>query len=210
MISNREDPIVDGVARYLPPGWEMAFDSATSRYFYVDHNTKTTTWLNPMNRWTQPKSPSECYGEQLPYGWERLKDPLVGVYYANHLERRNQWSNPVTEWQHKMSLLSQHHYSNSNHVIALQQNNDGHTQPDSDNQTTASPATADASERPETSLPASDIEKSATSLNNSTTLDTEIVDSIRSNNSTRSKFDASLIDIMDSCFGRNSGQSVEV
>lgn len=210
MIPNGEEVNNYGGER-LPDGWEPAYDSVSKRYFYVDHKTRTTTWLNPMHRWTQPKNPSECFGDQLPFGWERIKHPLgVGFYYANHLEQRNQWTSPVTEWQHKMSLLSQHHYSNSHHILKLQQNNDTNTQLDSDNQTTASPATADAFERPETSIHTSDIGKSATSLNNSTTLETEFVDSIRSNNSTRSKFDASLIDIMDSNFGRNSSQSVEV
>lgn len=31
----------------LPPGWEAKFDAANKRVFYVDHNTKTTTWNRP-------------------------------------------------------------------------------------------------------------------------------------------------------------------
>ena len=30
----------------LPPGWEMAF-TPTGRPYYVDHNTKTTSWTDP-------------------------------------------------------------------------------------------------------------------------------------------------------------------
>lgn len=31
----------------LPPGWEERFDSVTGKPFYVDHNTKSTTWEPP-------------------------------------------------------------------------------------------------------------------------------------------------------------------
>jgi len=31
----------------LPPGWQMMFDNSTGRPFFVDHNTKTTTWDDP-------------------------------------------------------------------------------------------------------------------------------------------------------------------
>jgi len=33
----------------LPPGWQMMFDGATGRHFFVDHNTKTTTWDDPRS-----------------------------------------------------------------------------------------------------------------------------------------------------------------
>ncbi|OAE30181.1 hypothetical protein AXG93_4295s1360 [Marchantia polymorpha subsp. ruderalis] len=31
----------------LPPGWEMRSDAVTGQVFYIDHNTKTTTWNHP-------------------------------------------------------------------------------------------------------------------------------------------------------------------
>ena len=34
----------------LPPGWEKRLDSTTGRFYYVDHNTKTTHW-NPPTSW---------------------------------------------------------------------------------------------------------------------------------------------------------------
>jgi hypothetical protein len=34
----------------LPPGWEAKYDAVNKRVFYVDHNTKTTTWTRPA--WT--------------------------------------------------------------------------------------------------------------------------------------------------------------
>lgn len=34
----------------LPPGWEAKYDAVNKRIFYVDHNSKTTTWNRPA--WT--------------------------------------------------------------------------------------------------------------------------------------------------------------
>ena len=34
----------------LPPGWEKRLDSTTGRFYYVDHNSKTTHW-NPPTSW---------------------------------------------------------------------------------------------------------------------------------------------------------------
>ncbi|VDQ07480.1 unnamed protein product [Trichobilharzia regenti] len=32
----------------LPPGWEMRFDSRTGRWYFVDHNTRSTQWEHPV------------------------------------------------------------------------------------------------------------------------------------------------------------------
>lgn len=111
-------PIRDSInscGQLLPSGWERAYDGASNRHFYVDHNTKTTTWLNPMDQDIKPKRVSDCMNDELPYGWERIIDPVIGVYYADHIEKRNQWTNPVEDWQ--MSTPNQHHYSNS-HLLS--------------------------------------------------------------------------------------------
>lgn len=36
-----------GYTAPLPPGWEKKSDAVTGKAFYVDHNTKTTTWTHP-------------------------------------------------------------------------------------------------------------------------------------------------------------------
>lgn len=194
---------MDSYGRFLPPGWELAWDSSSNRLFYVDHNTKTTTWLNPGEQRTKPKSFSECQGDQLPYGWERIDDPIVGVYYIDHIRRRNQWTNPVSDWLKHLSILNQHHYSNSHNLLS---NERSANSLDSNTHTTSLSNTID---KP-ASYQTSDFEKSANSLNNSTSLDADIIGTSRSNISTRSKYDASLLDIMDNCFGRGSSHSVEV
>lgn len=193
----------------MPPNWEVAFDTFSRRYFYVDHNTRTTTWLNPNDKFNRPRDICECHGDQLPYGWEQVRDSELGVYYTNHIERRNQWANPVDDWRSRISL--QHHYSNSHHLSSMEQSGNSL---DSNNQST-SQTTGDT--KPDASSHASshasdiDEDKFVTSLNNSNTLSTDIVDTMRSSHSTRgSRYETSVLDIMDNCFGQNSSQSVEV
>lgn len=71
--SRHEDP--------LPPGWEMRFDTYGRRY-YVDHNTKSTSWERP-----QP----------LPPGWETRRDSRGRVYYVDHNTRTTTWQWPNSE-----------------------------------------------------------------------------------------------------------------
>lgn len=204
MIPNRDISLEQ--RQTLFASWEQARDPVTHRLFYVDHNTKTTTWLNPIDKLIKPQRVMDCSSGELPYGWEQRYCRTGGTYYANHLEGRNQWTNPVDDW--RLTLFSHHHYSNSQTVFSIKQSGNSL---DSNNQTT-SQTTADT--KPDVSLHASsDIDdKFTTSLNNSNTLSTEIIDNMRSqNDSTRgSRYDAGLLDIMDNCYGRKSSQSVEV
>lgn len=34
----------------LPPGWEALYDRNTGWPYFVDHNTKTTSWEDPRNK----------------------------------------------------------------------------------------------------------------------------------------------------------------
>ncbi|KAG2727625.1 hypothetical protein I3760_01G166000 [Carya illinoinensis] len=36
-----------GYTAPLPPGWEKRSDAVTGKTYYIDHNTKTTTWMHP-------------------------------------------------------------------------------------------------------------------------------------------------------------------
>ncbi|XP_076753519.1 suppressor of deltex [Xylocopa sonorina] len=65
----------------LPPGWEMRYDIYGRRY-YVDHNTRSTSWERP-----QP----------LPPGWEVRRDPRGRIYYVDHNTRSTTWQRPNTE-----------------------------------------------------------------------------------------------------------------
>lgn len=65
----------------LPAGWEMRYDVYGRRY-YVDHNTRSTSWERP-----QP----------LPSGWEVRRDARGRVYYVDHNTRTTTWQRPDTE-----------------------------------------------------------------------------------------------------------------
>lgn len=44
---NRERDPNRGAFAPLPPGWESRCDAVTGKVFYIDHNTRTTTWVHP-------------------------------------------------------------------------------------------------------------------------------------------------------------------
>ncbi|CAF0834292.1 unnamed protein product [Didymodactylos carnosus] len=76
----------------LPQGWEIRLDSQ-NRPYYVDHNTRTTTWLRE---------------NVLPPGWERRVDARGRVYYVDHNTRTTTWTPPtalhlqnVAHWQNQ-------------------------------------------------------------------------------------------------------------
>uniref|UniRef100_A0A4W3J1T1 E3 ubiquitin-protein ligase n=1 Tax=Callorhinchus milii TaxID=7868 RepID=A0A4W3J1T1_CALMI len=63
----------------LPPGWEQRV-LPNGRIYYVDHNTKTTTWERP-----------------LPPGWEKRVDQRGRFYYVDHNTRTTTWQRPTAE-----------------------------------------------------------------------------------------------------------------
>lgn len=46
-------------------------------------------------RYTKPQSFSDCVGDELPYGWEEVYDPQVGVYYVDHTNRKLFYANCI-------------------------------------------------------------------------------------------------------------------
>uniref|UniRef100_A0A8B9L0I3 E3 ubiquitin-protein ligase n=1 Tax=Astyanax mexicanus TaxID=7994 RepID=A0A8B9L0I3_ASTMX len=92
----RQQAPSSGTADPLPPGWEQRKDPH-GRTYYVDHNTRTTTWERP-----QP----------LPPGWERRVDDRGRIYYVDHNTRTTTWQRPTMEsvrnfeqWQSQRSQL---------------------------------------------------------------------------------------------------------
>ncbi|XP_018111245.1 membrane-associated guanylate kinase, WW and PDZ domain-containing protein 2 isoform X2 [Xenopus laevis] len=88
----------------LPDNWEMAYTEKGEVYF-IDHNTKTTSWLDPRLA-KKAKPPEECKENELPYGWEKIDDPIYGTYYVDHINRRTQFENPVLEAKRKLQQHS--------------------------------------------------------------------------------------------------------
>ncbi|XP_062373462.1 membrane-associated guanylate kinase, WW and PDZ domain-containing protein 2a [Sardina pilchardus] len=89
----------------LPDNWEMAYTEKGEVYF-IDHNTKTTSWLDPRLA-KKAKRPEECREDELPYGWEKIDDPIYGSYYVDHINRRTQFENPVTEAKRRVQQQMQ-------------------------------------------------------------------------------------------------------
>ncbi|GLH02563.1 E3 ubiquitin-protein ligase Nedd-4 [Gryllus bimaculatus] len=81
----------------LPVGWEMRYDVYGRRY-YVDHNTRSTSWERP-----QP----------LPPGWEIRRDPRGRIYYVDHNTRTTTWQRPNSE---RLQLF-QHWQGERAHVV---------------------------------------------------------------------------------------------
>ncbi|NXW71959.1 WWC2 protein, partial [Hirundo rustica] len=89
----------------LPDGWEEARDY-DGKVFYIDHNTKQTSWIDPRDRWlTKPLSFADCVGDELPWGWEAAYDPQIGVYYIDHINQTTQIEDPRKQWRQEQERM---------------------------------------------------------------------------------------------------------
>uniref|UniRef100_A0A8C5FNM0 Membrane associated guanylate kinase, WW and PDZ domain containing 3b n=1 Tax=Gadus morhua TaxID=8049 RepID=A0A8C5FNM0_GADMO len=85
----------------LPLHWEMAY-TETGMVYFIDHNTKCTTWLDPRLA-KKAKPPEKCEDGELPYGWEEIDDPQYGTYYVDHINQKTQFENPVLEAKKRLN-----------------------------------------------------------------------------------------------------------
>ncbi|KAM6928171.1 membrane-associated guanylate kinase, WW and PDZ domain-containing protein 1b isoform 2-T2 [Xenentodon cancila] len=102
----------------LPDNWEMAYTENGEVYF-IDHNTKTTSWIDPRCLDKPQKPLEECEDDEgvhteepdndleLPPGWEKIDDPVYGVYYVDHINRKTQYENPLLEAKKRRQLEQQ-------------------------------------------------------------------------------------------------------
>uniref|UniRef100_A0A3Q2VDH0 WWC family member 3 n=1 Tax=Haplochromis burtoni TaxID=8153 RepID=A0A3Q2VDH0_HAPBU len=88
----------------LPAGWEEARDY-DGRVFFIDHNTRQTSWIDPRDRITKPLTFADCVGDELPLGWEEVYDQQVGVYYIDHINKTTQIENPRTQWRQEQEHM---------------------------------------------------------------------------------------------------------
>lgn len=82
---------------FLPAGWELR-SAPNGRPFFIDHNTKTTTWEDPrlkipvqMRR--RPSLDPTDLGP-LPPGWEERVHTDGRIFYINHNTKATQWEDP--------------------------------------------------------------------------------------------------------------------
>ncbi|KAG8575775.1 hypothetical protein GDO81_009673 [Engystomops pustulosus] len=112
-------PVMLPTSSGLPPGWEEKQDEK-GRSYYIDHNTRTTTWEKPVFQKPTPAEMSQTSptqnvpsgrhqqspayestkhtGDQdlgcLPKGWEMRRAPSGRPFYINHITKTTTWDDP--------------------------------------------------------------------------------------------------------------------
>lgn len=90
----------------LPAGWEQR-QTPEGRAYFVDHNTRTTTWVDPRrqqyirmygqnpsgNNTTIQTQPVSQLGA-LPSGWEMRLTNTARVYFVDHNTKTTTWDDP--------------------------------------------------------------------------------------------------------------------
>ncbi|KAF9575194.1 hypothetical protein EC968_004130 [Mortierella alpina] len=90
----------------LPAGWEQRL-TPEGRPYYVDHNTRSTTWVDPRRqqyvRVSDPRSSTSQVAVQqqpvsqlgaLPSGWEMRLTSTARVYFVDHNTKTTTWDDP--------------------------------------------------------------------------------------------------------------------
>jgi E3 ubiquitin-protein ligase NEDD4 len=82
----------------LPEGWEPNTDPL-GRTYYVDHNTRNTTWARPssnqvVDHQAQEGETNTAGSGSLPAGWEERRNPDGRLYYVDHNTRSTTWIDP--------------------------------------------------------------------------------------------------------------------
>ncbi|OBZ85832.1 putative E3 ubiquitin-protein ligase hulA [Choanephora cucurbitarum] len=87
----------------LPPGWEMR-TNPDGRPYFVDHNTRTTTWVDPRRQqYINTIGPGSNLQVQvqpvsqlgaLPSGWEMRLTSTGRVYFVDHNTKTTTWDDP--------------------------------------------------------------------------------------------------------------------
>ncbi|XP_053614987.1 E3 ubiquitin-protein ligase Nedd-4 isoform X2 [Plodia interpunctella] len=84
----------------LPPGWTMQ-KAPNGRIFFIDHNKKTTTWIDPRTGCASslPSASAASAGPAdelgpLPEGWEERVHTDGRIFFIDHNTRTTQWEDP--------------------------------------------------------------------------------------------------------------------
>ncbi|XP_067106436.1 LOW QUALITY PROTEIN: protein WWC2-like [Osmerus mordax] len=101
----------------LPEGWEEARDY-DGKVFFIDHNTKQTSWVDPRDRLTKPLSFADCVGDELPWGWEASYDPQIGTYYIDHINKSTQLEDPRAAWRGQQERMLQDYLRVAQHSLS--------------------------------------------------------------------------------------------
>ncbi|KAH7326298.1 hypothetical protein B0I35DRAFT_449027 [Stachybotrys elegans] len=88
----------------LPPGWEQRW-TPEGRPYFVDHNTRTTTWVDPRRQqYIRMYGQNNANGQiqqqpvsqlgPLPSGWEMRLTNTARVYFVDHNTKTTTWDDP--------------------------------------------------------------------------------------------------------------------
>uniref|UniRef100_A0A8C3CPZ7 E3 ubiquitin-protein ligase n=1 Tax=Cairina moschata TaxID=8855 RepID=A0A8C3CPZ7_CAIMO len=96
-------PVLLPTSSGLPPGWEERQDEK-GRSYYIDHNSRTTTWIKPVvQEDPRLKIPAHLRRKTsldpvdlgpLPPGWEERTHTDGRVFFINHNTKKTQWEDP--------------------------------------------------------------------------------------------------------------------
>ncbi|NXA32274.1 KIBRA protein, partial [Eudromia elegans] len=103
----------------LPAGWEAARDY-DGKVYYIDHGSRTTSWVDPRDRYTKPLTFADCISDELPLGWEEAYDPQVGVYYIDHNTKTTQIEDPRVQWRREQEHMLKDYLVLAQEAIAAQ------------------------------------------------------------------------------------------
>ncbi|XP_071437815.1 E3 ubiquitin-protein ligase NEDD4-like [Pithys albifrons albifrons] len=111
---NSPKPQHKGAQSFLPPGWEMRI-APNGRPFFIDHNTKTTTWEDPRLKFpVHLRSKTSLNPNDLgplPPGWEERIHLDGRTFYIDHrsqvlicgdIDTRDlvpSYDNKITQWE---------------------------------------------------------------------------------------------------------------
>uniref|UniRef100_A0A8C4VAF0 E3 ubiquitin-protein ligase n=1 Tax=Falco tinnunculus TaxID=100819 RepID=A0A8C4VAF0_FALTI len=96
-------PVLLPTSSGLPPGWEERQDEK-GRSYYIDHNSRTTTWIKPVVQ-EDPRLKIAAHPRRkasldpvdlgpLPPGWEERTHTDGRIFFINHNTKRTQWEDP--------------------------------------------------------------------------------------------------------------------
>ncbi|XP_037045916.1 E3 ubiquitin-protein ligase Nedd-4 isoform X12 [Bradysia coprophila] len=81
----------------LPTGWSMQM-APNGRMFFIDHNERKTSWVDPRTGRASPmpnqaRKPEDDLGP-LPEGWEERVHSDGRIFFIDHNTRTTQWEDP--------------------------------------------------------------------------------------------------------------------
>jgi len=85
---NHFDPYADEHGPF-PSGWERGKHPDSGRTYYIDHNTRSTTWVRPPS-----STPGVHSVHTLPPGWEERYTDKGRRYYVDHNARVTTFAPP--------------------------------------------------------------------------------------------------------------------